>query len=549
MNNHTDNKTYNNVFITVGYLLFVFLSSFPTILFLSHIVGPPEDNQMFVWNLWWFKYAILNLKISPFFTDYLFFPDGASLINHTFTPLNGMAAVILSSIFSFDAAYNILILSTFVVAGWGMYKLCRELGLGDFGSFAAGLIFSFSPFHLAHALHHLNIASIQLLPFVLLTLIKAGQSRKGKYIFFTALILAANFYLSYYIFLFSFLLIIPLLFIKQQRNTGQSDYAYIKPILLSLGLSILFISPLLIPMLFNTASISPGQVNEHPIFSADILAFIIPHHYHWAGSCYPVIDINNKLLGNPWESAAFLGYFVLPVAIWALVKKQIPMKKYFITVAVIGIILALGSSPTILGKQISFIKLPYYIFEHIPGLSAARSPARFVVLVYFSISIFAGVAAQSWWEYLKKYKHKIVRYLGLAGFCLLIMQDCWCGPFVMSQINVPDYYYRIKDDSGDFALVNFPLLGWKPNERYMYYQTVHNKPIIGGQLARSSLEYFNQFTSLTSSPESYKAFHIKYIIVHKEFYSLEYYNDTCSKLKRTMSLFAETDNSTVFKVY
>lgn len=532
-----------------GYLLAVILMTYPAVFKLNDIIGPPEDNQMFIWNMWWFKYALINLKVSPFFTRYLFYPDGASLLFHTFSPLNCALAMILQPFFKLNVTYNLLILSTFIIAAYGMFLLCRELGFSPIASFMGGLIFAFNPFHLAHAMHHLNISSIQLLPFLLLIIYKAAKSKKNKYIIFASLILATNFYLCYYIFLFGIVIIFPLIFFKAQDDSGNSNYIFIRPVIMTLIIGTIIILPLAIPMAREIISSHPEKIAGHQFHVIDLIGFFFPHRYHWTNQFIINYLVNQAYKTNFWESAAFLGYFILPIALWSAIKSKLVLKKYFIMIGILGFLLSLGSVLTVLGKSLDFVKLPYYLIEKIPGLNAARSPGRFVVLCYFSLSIFIAYAADRWLIYLKQHGRKVVMSLGVTVFILAIFLDYWSAPFEITAIKMPAFYKEIDYDKETFAILDLPMAGWKYNERYMYFQTMHQKPIIGGQLARTTDSYFDRYNNLRLTSEELRPLHIKYVIVHKEFYKPIYCGQICEKLKEDLSLFIETDTEAVFRVY
>src|SRR5580698_4393749 len=48
------------------------------------IPGGLEDTRLFLWNAWWFHYAITVLHTNPFRTMMLFYPFGCRLISHDF---------------------------------------------------------------------------------------------------------------------------------------------------------------------------------------------------------------------------------------------------------------------------------------------------------------------------------------------------------------------------------------------------------------------------------------------------------------------------------
>ena len=136
----------------------------------------------------------------------------------------------------------------------------------------------------------------------------------------------------------------------------------------------MLILPLVIPMVLEVLSGSVMKAEGYRNHIIDLVGFFFPHKYHWTS--YFIINslINDAFRANYWEGAGFLGFIVLPIAIWGFIKAKFSLKRYIAAIGIIGFVLALGSVLTILGKPINFIKLPYSIIENIPGLNAARSP-------------------------------------------------------------------------------------------------------------------------------------------------------------------------------
>jgi len=547
--NEMKKLAHNNMLVAwFCYVLLALITTYPLIWNMGALLGPPEDNQSFIWNSWWFEYSILNLHKSPFHTTYLFYPDGASLLFHTLSPLNCVMAVLIGTAIGPQAAQNLLIILTFIIGAIGGYYLGRYLGLGDSGAFICGLIFSFNPFHFAHAAHHLNISSIQFLPFLLLFSLKACRFGRTKDVILSALLLTANFYLCFYIFLISLFLLVCIPVISSR----DGDYHFFKitrQLIYIFAINAALISTLLIPMISENLGGNVEKLAGHSSLSIDLSGFFLPHRYHWSrGSALNAL-VNRLYTANDWEAAAFLGYLVLPIAIWASIKSKFRLKKYFILVGLLGAILSLGSFPRLLGRSISFIKLPVWLFEHLPFLSAARTPSRFIMLTYFAIAVFAAYAGVAWLNYLKERWSKNIFRIGVVGLSAAIVLDYWSAPFAISKIQVPGYYREIKADAGEFAIMNLPLEGYSYNERYMYYQTVHNKPICGGQLSRSTDEYFKNIKNIVLTRENLTPLRIKYIILHKEFLEPIEYQKTSESLKGKFELIAEDETGSVFRTY
>jgi hypothetical protein len=145
-----------------------------------------------LWNFWWWKTALFELGASPYWTAYLYHPDGVSLAFHTHSPLNVLATLPISLLFGVEAAYNCAILAGFWLAGFGTWLLARSLGIEPRAAFVAGLIYAFAPMHFEQSLEHLNLASVQFIPlvvyFVMRLLREGGRAR----VLGAGLCLAAN---------------------------------------------------------------------------------------------------------------------------------------------------------------------------------------------------------------------------------------------------------------------------------------------------------------------------------------------------------------------
>src|SRR5512140_3885114 len=53
----------------------------------------PLDCFQFTWNLWWVRTALVDLHTNPFYTRWLFYPGGVSLLFHTLSASLGFASI------------------------------------------------------------------------------------------------------------------------------------------------------------------------------------------------------------------------------------------------------------------------------------------------------------------------------------------------------------------------------------------------------------------------------------------------------------------------
>ena len=173
---------------------------------LTHVPGDGIDDPALAWNLWWAKYSWVDqagqdgLVHNVFDGDSIFYPVSINLAFYTLTLLNGALSIPLQSAFSVILASNLLLLSSFVLSGFGAYLLALDLlGNGQAGvtgrksqvasrrtenlppatchllpAILAGLLYAFASTKLFYAsLGQFNIASSQWLPFIALYLVRS----------------------------------------------------------------------------------------------------------------------------------------------------------------------------------------------------------------------------------------------------------------------------------------------------------------------------------------------------------------------------------------
>lgn len=115
-------------FIVLGlYLLLAVALTWPLVMHITtHLPGSAEwafDESTFAWNMWWFKFSLLDLQQSPLHTEYIFFPLGIDLVLYTFNFFNAMLGLPLLLAVGLPTASNLVILAAFVLSGYGGYLL------------------------------------------------------------------------------------------------------------------------------------------------------------------------------------------------------------------------------------------------------------------------------------------------------------------------------------------------------------------------------------------------------------------------------------------
>jgi len=168
------------LFITLIYFGIASLFTYPLITNLDKgIYGYKGDNMLYIHDIWvWSKNNNVDLgeiKYSKISTQ----------------PILDKSAVLLAkAVDSPLLSYNILILFSFVSTGVLTFLAAFKITKNYLAAFFAGLIFSFSPYHLRHSQNHLEIAQIEVVPFYFLYLYNFAKSLTRKRAFVAGLALA-----------------------------------------------------------------------------------------------------------------------------------------------------------------------------------------------------------------------------------------------------------------------------------------------------------------------------------------------------------------------
>ena len=88
-------------------------------------------------------------------------------------PITDLLGALIARVATPVAAYNWLVLLTFPFAAVAAFALARHLGLSPPGATFVAFAFAFSPFHLAHAAYHPQVAQVQWIPLYFLVLFRA----------------------------------------------------------------------------------------------------------------------------------------------------------------------------------------------------------------------------------------------------------------------------------------------------------------------------------------------------------------------------------------
>ena len=142
------------ILIFFCFLLLSLILTYPLILKIkSHVYGYSGDSLGLVWYIWWLKYSGLN-HIPSSSCPFLAAPFGVTFAHYSIYITSTLFQKALASLVNEVFAYNLLIFFSFPIAAITMYYLVFYFTKNKIASMFSGIVYAFSPWHLAQSLQH-----------------------------------------------------------------------------------------------------------------------------------------------------------------------------------------------------------------------------------------------------------------------------------------------------------------------------------------------------------------------------------------------------------
>ena len=518
-----------NLGVVLVYSLLAVILTLPLVLRLStHAAGDGIDAPPLAWNLWWVRFAAVNLGANPLDCSFLFYPIGINLAFYTLTVLNGLLSVPLQDVFGLIATSNLLLLSSFVLSGWGAFLLIEHLlsttvrgrkngktgGRGErsmrtihLASLVGGFVYAFSSSKLFYAaLGQANIASSQWIPFYVLCLFKMRQKPQDlKLPMLLALFLLFQTWaeMTYA----SFLILFSVLFLMYYLLTAPSSkalYGFARGGIIFVIIFVIGISPILTMMLPDLAvegDIFVEGTGFAETFSSDVLGLVVPTQLH------PMLGTIVEYLGFPHDKGQhlFLGFITTALAICGVACWfRCGVVRFWGLATFVFALLSWGAVLRFNGHSLG-VPLPFHILQRVPFFNGNRYPGRLGVLVVMGLAVLVGFGAYSFLQHMALLRRKSVPY-ALVALLALIGFEHLAVPLPTIDLRVSEVYAGIAADPRDVTVLDIPL-AWRNGFRVtgtmdpiimieQFAQTVHGKRILAGNTSRNPEYSFQYFTEL-----------------------------------------------------
>jgi len=477
-------RNLENLAAAAAYLVLSCLYAYRVLAhFTTDIAGHGGDGFQNLWNMWWFKHALLSGH-NPYFTDMLHYPHGHTLLFHTLNPFNCLLAMPFDLVCGQPAAYNLVFLFSFAASGFTMYLLAHELFKNRLAAFLAGCVFTFSPFHFAHAQGHLQLVAMEWLPLFLFFLVRSFRSRKITDGIWMGVSLALTTFCSFYYLLAGLVmagLIACLKLVREHRRV--LDRKFLFAIGAGAGVFMATAGVLLTAMLASYLRLDLVPAHDARFWSADLQSFFIPP---WVSAYGPLfIDIWRKWTGNSAECNQYIGYSVIALAILAFVMRKRGDRPWgWAGIALCGMLLSLGPVLHWGGRILDAVPLPYKLLDKIfPVLGMSGAPVRWQVITIVAFAVLAACGLDALLARLGDGKIWILhrRHIGAAAVILLVLAELLPHPIESSTVALPDFTQEIEKSPVDTVVYDIG----DPNQALLR-QTGHQHRMIGGYASRTT---------------------------------------------------------------
>lgn len=489
----------------------------------THVPGSDiwaYDEYTFLWNIWYFQHALLDLHRSPLHTELLFYPLGLDLVLYTFNLMAaGLALPVVLATGNVPLASNLVNLASTVMGGFGAYLLALYLlrprnefvepspgsGRGSgrvilasvspvvrqAAALLAGLIYAFASSRSVYlALGHYMIVTTQWVPFFALYLVRTLDRRAWRDAalagLFGGLSLLTDMLYGVLLGLIAVVLVLDRgrsLWRPAVAGAGQrrSPLARLAGLLAVVAIVAAFLSaPLLIPTVREGRSADytvEGWGNADQL-SADLAGLVTPTALNpvLGGGDWPA-ELRAVQTGDSRFSdvnTLFLGYATLALAALGAITGRRRARPWTVLALVSGI-LALG--PLLqLNRQTTFdldglpvnVPLPFIVLHYLPFIQGFRAPNRFSIVVMLALGVLAAFGA-AWLLGRLAHRSNAARHSRqrqalpvtvAAIVAAVILFEHLAVPMPLTDARVPSVYRKIAAEPGDFALLQLPM-GWR----------------------------------------------------------------------------------------
>lgn len=378
-------------------------------------------------------------------------------------------------------AYNVVLLASFAASGIAMFYLVRAFGWGSVAAWLAAVAFMLSPFRMNH-FSHLELQMTVWMPLVMLGMFRLLQTGAWQYVAGGAAALAGQWYSSMYYGLFLtlysivFAVVLGLAWRIGPRRIAVAIAAY--------AIAAALVLPLGLAYLRSEPARGVRQVESVMEFSATPSDYLrpgvgtpayrrfLPHVVHSERALFP----------------GMVPLILLVAGLWP------PFSAVRVALAVAGLV-ALDGSLGLHGVLYPVLYQIAFPFQSI------RVPARFGMLVMFSIGVLAGYGGS---RLVRRLTSTRARLACAAILTAGLMIDGWPRYDTLPMWDRPPQIYESLPSNA--VLFEFPVHAepgrFGENLPYMYFSMWHWRPMVNGYSGFNPREYVTMIEGTRGFPST-----------------------------------------------
>jgi hypothetical protein len=541
----------------------------------SGVLGPPGDNFEYLYKLSWFKRALFDLGVSPFFTVDVFYPHGYHLALHEMSLANISLGMPMTVFSGETLSYNVLVLLSFVLSGFGTCLLVTRLTGERLAGLLSGVVYAFASYRMGHlGAGHLNLLGTQWFPFMMLSLEQLLQTRRAQPAVLVGVFFALSALSSWYY--APIVAIFAAAYVLCRRWQGLVTGKLWRLFALSGIVAVVLMAPSTVQTAQQwTQREMVFSLREVDIFSASLGDWLVPNVMHpiwgrlfagyyanrqdvpehmialsWVGMLLAALGLRASSTGRSmhWRrhvSSAYAVLLGLSLTLALGTSLHVGGERVYITVprwlekaftAVMGLLtnrLALHPMPSYYELRMAgaiYVPLPtLLLYLYLPFFDAMRVWTRFGLVSAFALAVLAGMGLSQMIRSLRGGGQRGRRVALVAWVCIaLVVVELVAVPYPMgwSRVQAQPVDEWLGQEMGEGAIIQFPL--WRAEcGPGLYASTVHGKPLAYGYGAFFP-QYYRQLRPVlwgfpsAQSIALLRDWGVKYVLVGAEAYGQQW---------------------------
>ena len=479
------------------------------------------DAYQFLWNVWWLRESLVELHTNPFFTRYLYYPQGIGLLFHTLSASLGLLSLPLQLVLpgGLVTAHNVLVVAGPALLVVTTALLALEVTGDRWAALAAGLMAVITT-AMMWFLPIIYFTASYLIAGILWAWWRLHRRRRRSDVVLVLVLLAALVFATqeYAVMALAMLALDTAARVIARRLFGL-DHLWLRGLLLVWGIAGAGLGALAVIAALNPAL--PPPESHILLGSSFVTGFVTPPWLvtplvpFWAvlylGTAPLVLVAGTAWLGG--RRAAF----------WAIASATMLLMACGPFVSLSHPLFDGTTGPHDLRHTpVGAVPGPYLLaMKLVPMLRFFRAPYRWIVIAEIAIATLAALGIAGLRARLRSTRARAVAtatvLVAIVGLGALDVRGVH-NTSVESGV-VPEAYAVIRDDPEPAALIELPSGLTKSRfgnlaSRYMFFQTMHRKYLMDGSVARlprgAQPFVVRQFTNLADVPW------VKWVVIHRD---------------------------------